>query len=86
MARGTLFSPVSRIEAVQAMSEYFIVLFQFFLLTISVLVSGWSENGWLSGGHAVRMALELCEFICLQSAVVFPYLVFAQRCIGLGPA
>lgn len=43
MARGTLFSPVSRIEAVQAM----------------ILVSGWSENGWLSGGHAVRMALEL---------------------------
>lgn len=26
-----------------------------------VLVSGWSDNGWLSGGHAVRMALELCE-------------------------
>lgn len=24
-----------------------------------VLVSGWSDNGWLSGGHAVRMALEL---------------------------
>jgi hypothetical protein len=28
-----------------------------------VLVSGWSDSGgWLSGGHAVRMALELCEF------------------------
>ncbi|EIW86878.1 hypothetical protein CONPUDRAFT_134221 [Coniophora puteana RWD-64-598 SS2] len=40
---ATLFSPVSRIEAVQAM----------------VLVSGWSDNGWLSGGHAVRMAMEL---------------------------
>ena len=26
----------------------------------SVLVSGWSDNGWLSGGHAVRMAMELC--------------------------
>ena len=25
-----------------------------------VLVSGWSDNGWLSGGHAVRMAMELC--------------------------
>jgi hypothetical protein len=24
-----------------------------------VLVAGWSENGWLVGGHAVRMALEL---------------------------
>ncbi|KAF8578439.1 hypothetical protein K439DRAFT_1638799 [Ramaria rubella] len=40
---ATLFSPVSRQEAVQAM----------------VLVSGWSDNGWLSGGHAVRMALEV---------------------------
>ena len=27
-----------------------------------VLVSGWSDNGWLSGGHAVRMAMELCMF------------------------
>jgi hypothetical protein len=26
---------------------------------ILVLVAGWSENGWLPGGHAVRMALEL---------------------------
>ncbi len=25
-----------------------------------VLVSGWSDNGWLSGGHAVRMAMEIC--------------------------
>ncbi|KAK0245668.1 hypothetical protein EDD85DRAFT_924755 [Armillaria nabsnona] len=40
---ATLFSPVARIEAVQSM----------------ILVSGWSDNGWLSGGHAVRMALEL---------------------------
>ncbi|GJJ09858.1 hypothetical protein Clacol_004082 [Clathrus columnatus] len=55
----TLFSPVKRQEVVQAM----------------VLVSGWSDNGWLSGGmlsrdlagtflnceigHAVRMALEI---------------------------
>ncbi|CCM03116.1 uncharacterized protein FIBRA_05237 [Fibroporia radiculosa] len=40
---ATLFSPVTRQEAVQAM----------------ILVSGWSDNGWLSGGHAVRMAMEL---------------------------
>ena len=26
-----------------------------------VLVSGWSDNGWLSGGHAVRMAMEICK-------------------------
>jgi hypothetical protein len=40
---ATLFAPVARVEAVQAM----------------ILVSGWSDNGWLSGGHAVRMGMEL---------------------------
>ncbi len=30
-------------------------------MVLLVLVSGWSDNGWLSGGHAVRMAMELCE-------------------------
>ena len=33
-----------------------------------MIVSGWSDNGWLSGGHAVRMALELCMLalsVCL---------------------
>ncbi|KXN85678.1 Transcriptional activator of proteases prtT [Leucoagaricus sp. SymC.cos] len=39
---ATLFAPVMRCEAVQSM----------------ILVSGWSDNGWLSGGHAVRMAME----------------------------
>jgi len=29
---------------------------------LQVLVSGWSDNGWLSGGHAVRMAMELGQF------------------------
>ena len=29
-------------------------------MILPVLVSGWSDNGWLSGGHAVRMAMELC--------------------------
>ncbi|KAF9229106.1 hypothetical protein BS17DRAFT_771032 [Gyrodon lividus] len=43
ISRATLFVPVTRVEAVQAM----------------ILVSGWSDNGWLSGGHAVRMAMEL---------------------------
>jgi hypothetical protein len=43
ISRASLFTPVTRHEAVQAM----------------ILVSGWSDNGWLSGGHAVRMAMEL---------------------------
>ena len=30
------------------------------LIFLPVLVSGWSDNGWLSGGHAVRMAMEIC--------------------------
>ncbi|KAF9076108.1 hypothetical protein BDP27DRAFT_1313911 [Rhodocollybia butyracea] len=40
---ASLFAPVVRVEAVQAM----------------ILVSGWSDNGWLSGGMAVRMGMEL---------------------------
>ncbi|KAF8349737.1 hypothetical protein F5887DRAFT_1059004 [Amanita rubescens] len=43
IACATLFAPVMRPEAVQSM----------------ILVAGWSDNGWLSGGHAVRMAMEL---------------------------
>lgn len=43
ISRASLFTPVTRHEAVQAM----------------ILVAGWSDNGWLSGGHAVRMAMEI---------------------------
>ncbi|KAF8634474.1 hypothetical protein AX15_000914 [Amanita polypyramis BW_CC] len=43
IACATLFAPVMRPEAVQSM----------------ILIAGWSDNGWLSGGHAVRMAIEL---------------------------
>ncbi|TFK56556.1 hypothetical protein OE88DRAFT_1649912 [Heliocybe sulcata] len=43
ISQATLFLPVTRQEPVRAM----------------ILVSGWSDNGWLSGGHAVRMAMEL---------------------------
>ncbi|KAH6916892.1 hypothetical protein BKA70DRAFT_1250880 [Coprinopsis sp. MPI-PUGE-AT-0042] len=42
-AKATLFAPVLHAETIQAM----------------ILISGWSDNGWLSGGHAVRMAMEL---------------------------
>ncbi|KAF8330359.1 uncharacterized protein EI90DRAFT_3060473 [Cantharellus anzutake] len=43
MACTTLFSPVSRQEAIQA----------------TIIVAGWSsDGGWLSLGHAVRMAFE----------------------------
>ena len=64
---ATLFSPVLRQEAVQAMSELFLSFDEkhlFLCLThflFLVLVSGWSDNGWLSGGHAVRMAMEICK-------------------------
>jgi len=60
---ATLFAPVLRVEAVQAMSALLFTLWSCPQqdLTQIVLVSGWSDNGWLSGGHAVRMALELCK-------------------------
>ncbi|KAI0652053.1 hypothetical protein C8Q79DRAFT_1080999 [Trametes meyenii] len=60
---ATLFSPVTRQEAVQAMGEkcgHHDSRERFAEKSVfSVLVSGWSDNGWLSGGHAVRMAMEL---------------------------
>lgn len=28
---------------------------------IAVILSGWSPNGWLTCGHAVRMALQIGE-------------------------
>jgi hypothetical protein len=62
ISSATLFLPVTRYEAVQAMSkdpadDQASDPLRYFTL---VLVSGWSDNGWLSGGHAVRMAMELC--------------------------
>ena len=58
---ATLFSPVMRVEAVQSMSEPPYIARLTLLMWYIVLVSGWSDNGWLSGGHAVRMAMELCK-------------------------
>ncbi|KZS98190.1 hypothetical protein SISNIDRAFT_546194 [Sistotremastrum niveocremeum HHB9708] len=43
IARSTLFGPVVRKEAVQAM----------------LLLAAWSTSGWLPSGHAMRMALDL---------------------------
>jgi len=43
IARSSLFGPVVRKEAVQGM----------------FLLAAWSANGWLPGGHAMRMALDL---------------------------
>lgn len=54
IAVGTLFNPVSRVEAVQAMSEWMSAS----ALTIALLAA-FSDSGWLSGGHAVRMAIDM---------------------------
>ncbi|WVQ78323.1 hypothetical protein IAT38_000408 [Cryptococcus sp. DSM 104549] len=43
IAVGTMFHPVHRIEAVQSM----------------ILLSAFQDNGWLPGGHAVRMAVDM---------------------------
>jgi hypothetical protein len=72
---ATLFAPVLRVEAVQAMSAwvfYALVMFKARSGPI-VLVSGWSDNGWLSGGHAVRMALELCESLTFHRTFMTKY-------------
>ncbi|WWC61081.1 uncharacterized protein I303_103659 [Kwoniella dejecticola CBS 10117] len=43
IAVNTLFHPVQRIEAVQSM----------------ILLSAYRDSGWLPGGHAVRLALDM---------------------------
>ncbi|KAL7423562.1 hypothetical protein Q5752_001142 [Cryptotrichosporon argae] len=43
IARSTLFGPIVRKEAVMAM----------------IILSVWSQNGWLPGGHALRMGLDI---------------------------
>jgi hypothetical protein len=43
IALGTLFNPVTRIEAVQSM----------------IVLAAFSDQGWLPTGHAVRMALDM---------------------------
>ena len=64
IAKATLFAPVLHAETIQAMSKSSVdpmvdVITERWATSL-VLVSGWSDNGWLSGGHAVRMAMELC--------------------------
>ena len=47
IAMATMFSPVMRQEAVQA----------------TIIIAGWStDGGWLSLGHAVRMAFEIGKY------------------------
>ncbi|KAF8532542.1 hypothetical protein JB92DRAFT_2688064 [Gautieria morchelliformis] len=53
IARSTLFGPIVRKEAVQAM----------------LLLSAWSTNGWLPSGHAMRMALDLGLHRALEKMV-----------------
>lgn len=43
IARSSLFGPIVEKEAVQGM----------------LVLAAWSANGWLPGGHAMRMALDL---------------------------
>nr|XP_019049377.1 hypothetical protein I302_03163 [Kwoniella bestiolae CBS 10118]OCF28307.1 hypothetical protein I302_03163 [Kwoniella bestiolae CBS 10118] len=43
MAMNSLFTPVSRIEIVQAM----------------ILLASWGETFWRPGGHAIRMAMDM---------------------------
>ena len=50
IAMATMFSPVTRQEAVQA----------------TIIIAGWStDGGWLSLGHAVRMAFEIGTLLLL---------------------
>lgn len=71
---ATLFAPVTRQEVVQAM----------------ILVAGWGagpkDSGWLTCGHATRMALELGRCIGLACLCNETHSLFAlsQECTKLG--
>jgi len=61
IAMATMFSPVTRQEAVQA----------------TIIIAGWStDGGWLSLGHAIRMAFEISTLLLLP---LFP--VFGISCV-----
>ena len=46
---STLFSPVARIEVVQAM----------------IVLASWGDTSWRPGGHALRMAMDMGLYRCL---------------------
>jgi hypothetical protein len=48
-----------------------------------VLVSGWSDNGWLSVGHAVRMAMELCTIFFPSGRYTIPDITTLSYASGL---
>jgi len=60
---ATLFSPVLRQEAVQAM----------------IIIAGWGagpkDSGWLSCGHATRMAQEIGTEKCPKDVRLHPYII-----------
>jgi len=61
----TLFSPIAKVEMVQAQSR-----FKETMGLIVVVLASWADtSGWRAGGHAVRMALDMGLYRCL------PYLV-----------
>ena len=50
---STLFSPVARIEVVQAM----------------IILASWGDTSWRPGGHALRMAMDMGLYRCLPLLV-----------------
>ena len=46
---STLFTPIARIEVVQAM----------------ILLASWGDTSWRPGGHAVRIAMDMGLYRCL---------------------
>ena len=85
ISSATLFAPVVRNETVQSMSSsFFECIRSLNILPLLVLVSGWSDNGWLSGGHAVRMAMELCLSSFCMHLLLFKSKIDLQQCTRRG--
>jgi hypothetical protein len=53
IGQTTLFSPIARIEVVQAM----------------IVLASWGDTSWRPGGHALRMAMDMGLYRCLPLLV-----------------
>jgi hypothetical protein len=72
ISMNTLFSPIARVEMIQAQSTFYSpsnTNADLVLILIVILASWADTSGFRAGGHAVRMAMDMGLYRCL------PYLV-----------
>jgi hypothetical protein len=56
VAKSTLFTPIARIEVVQALSEFARRFTDWSGLIQPVIMAAWGDMSWRPAGHALRIA------------------------------